>query len=236
MRVGYLLTLQDVAILFLLTLPYYFIHLRLQNEKEIFFSKQLAEVIIVPWGTTFMFGFMFIESGEYAFMYVFSIVPINVAMFFGFNKFINQINQKKEEKFMDIETLIFGLTKKQIAKVMLITIVLAAFIVVVTGINGKRVLAYHKEFIVQIEEAEDKEKFILKYTDRPGSVIEALPYLKEIKRGKNHIGYSSPWRMHIRVRAMIKGLYRRVEFTYYRYNDNSFRLYSVHDNGVVFEN
>lgn len=223
---GILYFISDLSIAFILSLPLYLLQFQLENQDQIPYNKMLANVLKLPMTIGILNGLVFLRDGSIVGLYLLIIILINFSIYFSFYQFIKHF--KKEDKKIEERDRLLGLSKKQIIKVGVPTLVAIVLIISIGAMSGQKVMGYHHEIIDQLEKEENKIEYLVYYAENPGSVISELQYLDEIKKGKTMVGYSAPWRIHVNVHTLIEERNTRIEFTYIR-SDNSWKLDGVYN-------
>lgn len=225
--------ISDLSIAFILSLPLYLLQFQLENQEQIPYNKILANVLKLPMTISILIGLIFLRDGSSAGLYLLIISFINFSIYFSFYQFMNYF--KKGDKRAEEKDRIFRLSKKQIIKLGVPTLVAIVLIISIGAISGQKVMDYHHEIINQLDKEENKIEYLAYHAENPGSVIYELQYLDEIKKGEIMVGYSAPWRIHINVGTLIEERDTRIEFTYIR-SDNGWKLDGVYNKSVIYNN
>lgn len=204
--------LSDTSLAILLLLPVITVYFLIKDMKK--FSDQngllkLCSVIM-------LFNFMLIKiSIDFGIFYItlfwqfFIMYPISI----GFISYILKSNNN------EVGTMIFLTTFFRKQKYVFVSLIAACFIILAIGINdsNQKVLDAHNQLMEDLVESENQMETLIFRVKDPGTMLDALPFLQEIKDGEVQV-LSLPWKSTVKVTInRDDNYYTTREFTYVRF-------------------
>lgn len=206
--------INDLSIAFIVSMPLYLLKFQLNNQDQIPYNKMLAKVLSLPMAISILYGIYFLQEGSIAWTYLVIFISINLSIYFSFYQFLN--NFKKGDKNTKEKNSIWRLSKKQLIKLAVPTLIAIVLIIGIGTMSSKKVITYHNEIINQLVKEENKIEYLVYHAENPGSVIPELQHINEIKKGEIKVGFLIPWRVHVNVNTLIDDRTAVIEFTYIR--------------------